>query len=66
VTFKIPRRSSNGGWVLLVILVILFLFFAFLSLYFFIIGKRIQNRLESEIRDVPNSGGVTTYHAVSK
>lgn len=67
VTFKIPRRQSNGGWVLLVILVALFLFFAFLALYFYLVGKRIQFRLESEIRDVPNSGsGITTYHAVSK
>ncbi len=67
VIFKIPRRQSNGGWVLVVILVALFIFFAFLALYFYLVGKRIQFRLESEIRDVPSSGsGVTTYHAVSK
>ena len=66
ISFKLPSRAAHGGWLIMTVLLAIFVLFAFMALYFYLKGKRLQQRLESEIRDVKGPQERTqTYHKVS-
>jgi len=52
VTLRIPDRQAYGGRLFLSILVLAVIIFGFIALYFYFKGKRLQQMLAEEVRDV--------------
>ena len=52
VYLRVPDRRANGGRVFISLLFLAVIVFALLALFYFCKGRKLQNRLAEEVRDV--------------
>lgn len=67
ITLKVPQRQVFGGRLIIVLLTAVVIIFGILALYFFFKGKKLEHKLNEEVREFANvdGGSRSKYHKVN-